>query len=128
MVQTRRVYAFASTVPVEYYAAARRTQDQILRMVGRAYEGIGSAPQVWFDRKAKTSYYSPSDHAIVIASYQQDYCTCLHEVTHAELPHGEPEGDHGPRFMRRYISKLVRFARCDELYLILNAKLYGIEL
>ena len=122
-VQTRRVYAFMQTVYTNQYATTRRTGRQLRSMLERAYEGR-RMPELRLVT-CETSYYQPGDHIIALASHQRDYHTLLHEIVHAE---GKRYWNHGPAFMRRYINKLVRFARCDEGYLILSALIFGVKL
>ncbi len=120
-VDTRRVYAFITTVETNLTAVKPRSRSGLRHLLNRAYEGKAQ-PGIFFG-KGVNSYYSPTDHAIFIARHQQDYATCLHEIVHAE-----GYWDHDSRFMRRYIAKLAQFARCDEHRLTLAAGLYGIKI
>ena len=92
-------------------------------MLDRVWTNKKPRPSLHFLRDAETSYYSTVDHAIAIASHQQDYATFLHEIVHAE-----GLWDHDSRFMRRYISLLALHARCDECKLRLAAGLFGIKM
>jgi hypothetical protein len=102
-----------------------RTQNELRRLLARIWDGEQPRrriPGLRFDNVDR-SHYIPEEHCIVIAPHQQCYDVLIHEATHAIGFH-----DHGPKFIKKHIGLLARYARCDELKLLMYASLLGYRL
>ena len=98
----------------------------MMRFIDRVWaaEGTGRELEIKFARQNYgESWCDTEEHYIQIDPGHRQYAVALHEIAHLL----EPQEDHGPRFMRRYIDLLVRYGRCHEFNLLSNAALYGIE-
>lgn len=130
-VETRRLYKFEN-LSIAYSPYANKPRSlSFLRHLARAVwaqhgrRGLpcpaiefGEGTPLGADRASYCEGYS----YINLCEGQRDVAVLLHELAHA---HGH--GTHGPGFVRRYFDLLVRYGRCDQTLLTLDAARFNIK-